>query len=1467
MNKTKFFSSLLVAALFASTSVFTSCKDYDDDIKNLQEQINARAMQTDLESLRSSLTSQLETVKQSLDTKDAELQKAIQQLQSDLSTKANASDLNALNSKVELQAAAIEKLVSSIDALTAKDAALQTQIDAINAALDEYAKKKDLEELAAKYTALKGDFDKAVEELTAKIGAVEATAKANGIAIAAVQENLKKQQEAFDAYKTAMDKRLAEMEEQLKALHAVDVTALQKSIDGINGEIEKINKKISDNYAELTKKISDVDAKLANYYTKAEADKNLEDLKKELKADMTKLSEAINDVQDQVNVINAFIDKQLTSLVLLPDFYWEGLEAIESPALYANLYGEITQPYTFTYTVTGGTLGDRTLDVTVKETMGFKSTDGKIYTSESAFTWDKNRYPDGWYYYVDRANGEYVYPNGASLTYQDAVEMIERSSSDPAAKPTTETLNQGAWATYHYNPSTADLNDWKIDFFGNLAAHYTRGGANDVIGATPWDADMANNYYKNGLLSVPFDINWDLVNALFINWAHYNNTAVSTGSGYVQPDPDWDDNVEYNDGYAYGTSFNGLFEGKSEAWLPFIAMQLQNGDTTVTSDYAVVVPAQLNIIALADNKPEKIIGGRDTKFSGEHIVKNSATATNAFEYYGVVRANHLYESVGYDGCSDTDGYGAIPMPATHSVQYDGKIDLKPFIETHYNYTSYAKYGQSSLDKVMDDETMAMLQLHYEFKAIDYMVGNEKTSESAHIEYLGDGVFAPRSVDENGNTIKGKTATREVIDREPLVRVDLVDAKGNIVRYGYIKLRIVEAEQAKEDMEVEFDFGDIYMNCGDSVRLTWSQMENKILAKLGTNGLTKQEFEKAYYMENVGGHEYMPHITPAAGEVPGGLYTDAQASQFMATRYYKKDGKYEKVDGDDNLTNMSKYTNTANWFGRVWYTPHDNATTGQNWDSQTNVLIWNICEGYAGNMNSQKAYETMIEKVAASYDSKGLSTKVLSTVVRFVNKFTGASIWVTLKFDVNKIHFAYGDINRRVLDHWYDYKEGYRDNTPDTIEVYASVPTPQENAHNYPYTWPNGIKYNLGFSDFKKDVKEYWLKKEVIPTIYDGSHFDKFTADGNISVTFQFRLPKKDENTVDLDAKNGQWTVYGISGTKYTLYLGNNNSTIWAKKTGTMTADEKVCYIHPITGVVTYYGRGDVDKFSAGIIAPYTATADVANSVNGAATDILNLIGMYDAKGNKQKEVYLTGHDKKTFAAYVEILVHSQNCYTPLIGKNFFNVRFLRPINVWANQMEKTDALNATEFINIWELLYIRDWRTYAVVPDGLKQTFGSKKIDGTGFDGKEHKGDFAEGNITYEYYGISNLYVRRNEIRSDAYLEPAKRVALDPVNDVDKINALYSVEDIPALTNGSLQYLKIIAKGDANAATYTVAGTAKKVASTRFDDVLAYSNNGGVVKPFHIYVPIAVEYPWGALRIYTQTVWAVITINPTVNHE
>ena len=360
MNKTKFFSSLLVAALFASTSVFTSCKDYDDDIKNLQEQINARAMQTDLESLRTSLQSELATVKQSLDTKTAALNQAIEKINAELATKASAADLNALTTKVNAQAESITQLLASIDALTAKDAALQTQIDAINTALNDYAKKKDLEDLAAKYTALKGDFDAAVAELKAQIATEKSDREAADAALQAefntaingVKENLQQQKDAFDAYKLEMSQKLAELEEKLnRIIQNGDANSIAESFKKINEEIAKINSTINTKVTELNGKIAAVDAKLADYAKTADVNASLAALKAELKGEMETLSQDINKVQNEVNVINAFIDKQLTSLVLMPEFYWEGLEAFEAPALIANVFKPIKKDYKFTFTV------------------------------------------------------------------------------------------------------------------------------------------------------------------------------------------------------------------------------------------------------------------------------------------------------------------------------------------------------------------------------------------------------------------------------------------------------------------------------------------------------------------------------------------------------------------------------------------------------------------------------------------------------------------------------------------------------------------------------------------------------------------------------------------------------------------------------------------------------------------------------------------------------------------------------------------------------------------------------------------------------------------------------------------------------------------------------------------------------------------------------------------------------------
>ena len=535
----------------------------------------------------------------------------------------------------------------------------------------------------------------------------------------------------------------------------------------------------------------------------------------------------------------------------------------------------------------------------------------------------------------------------------------------------------------------------------------------------------------------------------------------------------------------------------------------------------------------------------------------------------------------------------------------------------------------------------------------------------------------------------------------------------------------------------------------------------------------------------------------------------------------------------------------------------------------------------------------------------------------------------LYFAPEKVHFAYGDINNRVLDHWYDFANGYAENTADSIEVYANVPTPALNNNN-----------PLTVTSFKKDLKEYWLQQQIIPTIYNKDKFGKFAE--NV-ITFQFRLPKKGETTtgdkVDgmyvnsstTDFKSGKiktypagdaveidglyyWEVKGASGTTYQLYLVKGDLTaanvkakatsgdkIVAVKTGKMTRDEIVATI-TANGVIQYMGYQETTPYTpenvveggASFVTSSATTLTPSANVNSAATDILNYMGMYDATGKLIKDDYLDGQTG-AFAAYVDIDVANNACYDPLMGKNFFNVRFLRPVNMWPAKTEWTDAPNDTQIYPLWKLVYIRDWRQFPVVMLGAEQQFGEAAKPGTGEDGETYKGAITggvNGVVTYQYYNIANLYVNREEIRSDAYLNADNRTIL---TDPAKIAALKKVGEIPALTGsntggttGTWEFLKIWRGNNpsnlpgfmdiepwadrydaylASAAQEAGAAATGLKESGRPYDLLAYTNNSGVVKEFHIYVPVSLKYPWGSVTDWTQKVWAVITVKPTTGNE
>ena len=112
MNK-KFLSAILFGALMVtSTGTFVSCKDYDEDIENLQTQINSLATKSDVEAKLSQLQSAIDAAKA-----EATAAKAA----------ATAADDSAEIAKLEAEIAALEKCECDVDAMLAK---VQESVDA-----------------------------------------------------------------------------------------------------------------------------------------------------------------------------------------------------------------------------------------------------------------------------------------------------------------------------------------------------------------------------------------------------------------------------------------------------------------------------------------------------------------------------------------------------------------------------------------------------------------------------------------------------------------------------------------------------------------------------------------------------------------------------------------------------------------------------------------------------------------------------------------------------------------------------------------------------------------------------------------------------------------------------------------------------------------------------------------------------------------------------------------------------------------------------------------------------------------------------------------------------------------------------------------------------------------------------------------------------------------------------------------
>ena len=286
--KRKIFSKLLmVAMLVASVSSFVSCKDYDDDINNLQDQINKAALQSELAALQQTVANNATAAKAAADAAEAAAKKYADELAA--KSTAKADDLEKLIAQVKAVAdAAATKddlgKVEEIAKAAATQAALTEAIAELNGAIEKVKAVADA-------AATKEELAKAQEELKAAIKKVEdAAAEAKTLA--------QKAQETADKANTDL---AAEVKRAKKAEEDLDA-AIKKALEDANkytdDALTASKKYTDDEVAKAAAKAADDLAKaIAKVYTKTEVDEKIADAKTEAAADAAeKLANALGDL-------------------------------------------------------------------------------------------------------------------------------------------------------------------------------------------------------------------------------------------------------------------------------------------------------------------------------------------------------------------------------------------------------------------------------------------------------------------------------------------------------------------------------------------------------------------------------------------------------------------------------------------------------------------------------------------------------------------------------------------------------------------------------------------------------------------------------------------------------------------------------------------------------------------------------------------------------------------------------------------------------------------------------------------------------------------------------------------------------------------------------------------------------------------------------------------------------------------
>jgi hypothetical protein len=313
--KKKFFSKLLMVALVATVGVFSSCKDYDDDIADVRKDITQTAteLRTDYTNKINVVNTTVEKLQTSFDNLDAAYKKADEALTTLINTRYSDAVATA-------QAYSDANLLKAKDAAAAAEAAAKAYAEQQAAAAQTAAIAAAKEQVAAAKAELEAALAKANELIATQGQSISNLIEADKVLEAAIKAAQARADEAFALADKA--NTLAETNKANLAKAAADITALQQSLSALESKAaDKADvAKLQSDLAALQKQVSENVVNLASFNEEiGKINSELGLVKKDLESQKSLLQGEIDKVRETANGNLAQIESILKQLQALAE--------------------------------------------------------------------------------------------------------------------------------------------------------------------------------------------------------------------------------------------------------------------------------------------------------------------------------------------------------------------------------------------------------------------------------------------------------------------------------------------------------------------------------------------------------------------------------------------------------------------------------------------------------------------------------------------------------------------------------------------------------------------------------------------------------------------------------------------------------------------------------------------------------------------------------------------------------------------------------------------------------------------------------------------------------------------------------------------------------------------------------------------------------------------------------------------